>query len=50
MRTRQFSTRKGVFDVPQRFLLIALLVRANEYPNLSSHLVRLPSDAFLRYK
>lgn len=47
---RQFSTRRGVFDVPQRFLLIALLARTNEHPKFSCHLVRLPSQQFLKIR
>ncbi|KAH0602665.1 uncharacterized protein H6S33_008315 [Morchella sextelata] len=38
MRTRQFSTRKGAFEVPERFLFIAMLVKSSEPPTLTNHL------------
>lgn len=38
MRTRQFSTRKGAFEVPERFLFIAMLAESNKPPTITNHL------------
>ncbi|KAI5840214.1 hypothetical protein DFP73DRAFT_559205 [Morchella snyderi] len=38
MRTRQFSTRKSAFEVPERFLFIAMLVKSSEPSTLTNHL------------
>lgn len=47
MRTRQFSTRKCVFEVPERFLFIAMLVKSSEPPTLTNHLVWHPLYGFI---